>query len=58
MLTQNLEEPNQLQREALLEATEKELDLIVQATQREKRALKGQDKISDFRTGASHLRDE
>ena len=29
---------NQLQREALLEATEKELDLIVQATQREKRA--------------------
>ena len=37
---------NQLQREALLEATEKELDLIVQATQREKRALKGQDKIA------------
>ncbi|WP_375327679.1 IS1634 family transposase [Microcystis sp. BLCC-F210] len=39
-------EKNQLQREALLEATEKELDLIVQATQREKRALKGQDKIA------------
>jgi transposase len=37
---------NQNQREALLEATEKELDLIVQATQREKRALKGQDKIA------------
>ncbi|XUP01729.1 IS1634 family transposase [Microcystis aeruginosa FBCC-A68] len=37
---------NQQQREALLEATEKELDLIVQATQREKRALKGQDKIA------------
>ena len=37
---------NQLQREALLEAVEKELDLIVQATQREKRALKGQDKIA------------
>ncbi|MGV2388577.1 MAG UNVERIFIED_CONTAM: hypothetical protein LVR29_10475 [Microcystis novacekii LVE1205-3] len=29
---------NQQQREALLEAVEKELDLIVQATQREKRA--------------------
>jgi transposase len=37
---------NQQQREALLEATEKELYLIVQATQREKRALKGQDKIA------------
>ena len=37
---------NQQQREALLEAVEKELDLIVQATQREKRALKGQDKIA------------
>ena len=37
---------NQLQIEALLEAVEKELDLIVQATQREKRALKGQDKIA------------
>ncbi|WNF14770.1 IS1634 family transposase [Microcystis aeruginosa] len=37
---------NKLQREALLEAVEKELDLIVQATQREKRALKGQDKIA------------
>ena len=37
---------NKQQREALLEATEKELDLIVQATQREKRALKGQDKIA------------
>jgi len=37
---------NQLQREALLEAVEKELDLIFQATQREKRALKGQDKIA------------
>ncbi len=33
-------------KRALLEATEKELDLIVQATQREKRALKGQDKIA------------
>ncbi|WP_446425761.1 IS1634 family transposase [Microcystis aeruginosa] len=39
-------EKNKQQREALLEATEKELDLIVQATQREKRALKGQDKIA------------
>ncbi len=39
-------EKNQQQREELLEATEKELDLIVQATQREKRALKGQDKIA------------
>ncbi|WNF15729.1 IS1634 family transposase [Microcystis aeruginosa] len=37
---------NQQQREALLKAVEKELDLIVQATQREKRALKGQDKIA------------
>lgn len=37
---------NQKQREALLEATEKELDLIVKATQREKRALKGQDKMA------------
>lgn len=37
---------NQKQREGLLEATEKELNLIVQATQREKRALKGQDKIA------------
>jgi hypothetical protein len=37
---------NQQQRQALLEATEKELDLIIQATQREKRALKGQDKIA------------
>ncbi len=37
---------NQQQREALLEAADKELDLIVQATQREKRALKGQDKIA------------
>ena len=37
---------NQQQREALLEAVEKEIDLIVQATQREKRALKGQDKIA------------
>nr|CAO86924.1 unnamed protein product [Microcystis aeruginosa PCC 7806] len=43
---------NQLQREALLEAVEKELDLIVQATQREKRALKGQDKIA-LRVGRS-----
>ncbi len=45
---------NQLQREALLEAAEKELDLIVQATQREKRALKGQDNSnspkSDYRS--------
>ena len=45
---------NQQQREALLEATEKELDLIVQATQREKRALKGQDNSnspkSDYRS--------
>ena len=39
-------EKNKQQREALLEAVEKELDLIVQATQREKRALKGQDKIA------------
>ncbi|MFM6322424.1 MAG: IS1634 family transposase [Microcystis panniformis] len=37
---------NQQQREALLEAVEKELDLIVQETQREKRALKVQDKIA------------
>jgi transposase len=39
-------EKNHLQREALLQATEQELDLIVKATQREKRALKGQDKIA------------
>ncbi len=39
-------EKNNKQREALLKATEQELDLIVKATQREKRALKGQDKIA------------
>ena len=38
-------EKNEKVREELLEATEKELDKIVQATQREKRALKGADKI-------------
>jgi hypothetical protein len=32
---------NKKQREALLEATENELNLIVKATQREKRALDG-----------------
>ncbi|MFM5960013.1 MAG: IS1634 family transposase [Dolichospermum sp.] len=37
---------NKQQREALLEATETDIDLIVQATQSEKRALKGQDKIA------------
>jgi transposase len=36
---------NQIRREELLQATEKELDVIVAATQREKRALKGADKI-------------
>lgn len=36
---------NQIRREELLQATEKELDGIVAATQREKRALKGADKI-------------
>jgi transposase len=41
-----LYEKNQKQRESLLWAAEKELDLIVKATQREKRALKGQDKIA------------
>lgn len=39
-------EKNKKQREALLQATDYELDLIVQATQRDKRALKGQDKIA------------
>jgi transposase len=39
-------EKNKKQREALLQATEQELDLIVKATQREKRRLKGQDKIA------------
>ena len=39
-------EKNQKQRESLLLGAEKELDLIVKATQREKRALKGQDKIA------------
>ncbi len=36
---------NQAKREALLQETEKELEAIVAATQREKRALKGADKI-------------
>ena len=39
-------EKNQKQREALLQVVEKELELIVKATKREKRALKGQDKIA------------
>ncbi len=39
-------EKNQKQREAILEAVEKELSPIVKATKREKRALKGQDKIA------------
>jgi len=37
---------NQQVREELLKATEKELDKIVEATQREKRKLQGSDKIS------------
>lgn len=37
---------NRKQREDLLEATEQELDKIVTATLREKRALRGQDKIA------------
>ena len=37
---------NDKQREALLEIVEKELDKIVTATNREKRALKGKDKIA------------
>jgi transposase len=40
-----LAEERARKREALLQATEKELDKIVQATQRAKRRLKGQDKI-------------
>ena len=39
-------EKNSKQREALLETVEKELDKIVTATLREKRALKGKDKIA------------
>lgn len=39
-------EKNKNQREAILQTVEKELDKIVKATQREKRALKGQDKIA------------
>ncbi len=39
-------EKNEKQREAILEAVEKELSQIVKATKREKRALKGQDKIA------------
>ncbi len=39
-------EKNKKQREAILEAVEKELSQIVKATKREKRALKGQDKIA------------
>ena len=39
-------EKNHKQREAILEAVEKELSQIVKATKREKRALKGQDKIA------------
>ncbi|NEO10310.1 IS1634 family transposase [Moorena sp. SIO3I8] len=40
-----LAEANQLKREQLLQATEKELNAIVAATNREKRALIGADKI-------------
>ena len=39
-------EKNQTQREAILQLVEKELSQIVKATKREKRALKGQDKIA------------
>ena len=39
-------EKNQKQRETILQVVEKELDQIVKATNREKRALKGQDKIA------------
>ena len=39
-------EKNQKQREAILQVVEKELEQIVSATKREKRALKGQDKIA------------
>ncbi len=39
-------EKNQKQRAAILQAVEKELEQIVKATKREKRALKGQDKIA------------
>lgn len=39
-------EKNYKQREAILEAVEKEFSQIVKATKREKRALKGQDKIA------------
>lgn len=41
----SLAEERRRTREELLQATERELDHIVAATQREKRALKGQDKI-------------
>ncbi|MDJ0745567.1 MAG: IS1634 family transposase, partial [Xenococcaceae cyanobacterium MO_167.B27] len=37
---------NQKQREGILQVVEKELEQIVKATKREKRALKGQDKIA------------
>ena len=40
-------EKNQKQRAAILQVVEKELSQIVKATKREKRALKGQDKIAD-----------
>jgi hypothetical protein len=40
-----LAEERARKREALLQATERELDRVVQATQREKRTLRGQDKI-------------
>ena len=39
-------EKNSKQRKALLEKVEKELEKIVEATKRQKRALKGQDKIA------------
>ena len=39
-------EKNHLQREALLQVVEKELEKIVKATKREKRPLSGQDKIA------------
>ena len=39
-------EKNQIQREELLQAAEEQFELIVQATKREKRALKGADKIA------------
>ncbi len=39
-------EKNQKQRAAILQVVEKELEQIVKATKREKRALKGQDKIA------------